>query len=241
MAIEVFNRYENKYLLDEPTYQRVTQEICLHMEADSHNQDGRLYPISNIYYDTLDHGLIRNSLQKPVYKEKLRLRAYQPAKPEDWVFLEVKKKYHGLVNKRRTKIRLDDAQRLIQTGKTPSHLEEVNLQVLHELQYLIEHHSFSPSVMIMYDRKAYFERSNPDLRISFDTNLRGRRQELSLSSPNREGELLLAPGYYLMEIKTRKAAPLWLAHLLNREQIRKTSFSKYGTYYHSILSHREIG
>ena len=231
MAIEVFNRYENKYLLDETAYRRVTQEILLHMEPDSYNRDGRFYSILNLYYDTQDHSLIRNSLQKPVYKEKLRLRAYHPVKPEDMVFLEVKKKYHGLVNKRRTKIRMKDAQQFVQTGEIPSDTTRMNLQVLRELAYLVQHRSFIPSAVISYDRMAYFEQNNPDLRISFDTNLRGRRTNLSLTSSQQTGELLLDPGLYLMEIKTRKAAPLWLAHLLNGEQLRKTSFSKYGSFY----------
>ena len=178
MAIEVFNRYENKYLLNEETYQRVTQEISRHMEPDCYNRDGKFYSITNIYYDTEDHVLIRNSLQKPVYKEKLRLRAYQPAGPEDMVFLEVKKKYHGLVNKRRTKMRLRDAEHFLLTGEIPSNLMGINLQVLHELQYLVQHHSFTPAAMISYDRKAYFG-CDSDLRVSFDTNLK-RTQTPSL-------------------------------------------------------------
>ena len=240
MAIEVFNRYENKYLLNEETYQRVTQEISRHMEPDCYNRDGQFYSITNIYYDTEDHVLIRNSLQKPVYKEKLRLRAYQPAGPEDMVFLEVKKKYHGLVNKRRTKMRLRDAEHFLLTGEIPSNLMGINLQVLHELQYLVQHHSFTPAAMISYDRKAYFG-CDSDLRVSFDTNLKGRKHHLSLSSTQQDGELLLNPGSYLMEIKTRTAAPIWLAHLLNQEKLRKTSFSKYGNFYHTSLLPNQAG
>ena len=109
MAIEVFNRYEKKYLIDAKDFKWLLEKLKERMEPDKYNKDGRLYKISNIYYDTPDDALIRASIEKPVYKEKLRLRSYGVPGIYDEVFLEIKKKYNGMVNKRRTCLKIGRA------------------------------------------------------------------------------------------------------------------------------------
>ena len=109
MAIEIFNRYEHKYKLDTKTFNKVLEIMDEHMELDSHCGEHSLYTIANIYYDTKDNSLIRESLSKPAYKEKLRLRSYGVPDMDSKVFLEIKKKYRGLVNKRRTTLELGEA------------------------------------------------------------------------------------------------------------------------------------
>lgn len=227
MAIEVFNRYENKYFLEESALNRVLAEIEQHMVPDQFNIDRRTYSISNIYYDTPDDHLIRTSLSKPKYKEKLRLRAYGVPAWNDLAFLEMKKKYNGLVNKRRTKIRLSEGYKFAANGIV-SLSEEMHPQVVREIAGMIRRYGkLEPKVMIAYDRLAYFEKGNPDLRISFDTNIRSRRDNLRLEDGNA-GTLLVPKGQWLMEIKTASAVPLWLSNLLTGEDLYKTSFSKYG-------------
>ena len=228
MAIEVFNRYENKYFLTEVMLNRVLTEVERHMVPDKFNRDRRTYSISNIYFDTSDDYLIRTSLAKPKYKEKLRLRAYGVPDKNDLAFLEMKKKFNGIVNKRRTKIPLQDGYRFVSDNGIVNLSEGMNPQVVREISCMIRRYGMlEPKVMIAYDRLAYFEKGNPDLRISFDTGIRSRRDNLRLEEGN-DGALLIPKGMWLMEIKTASAAPLWLTNLLAREDIYKTSFSKYG-------------
>lgn len=228
MAIEVFNRYEHKYLLNQAEYDAVREELERHMEPDAYNQGGKPYTITNLYYDTPDDYLIRTSLSKPVYKEKLRLRSYGVPQPEDAVFLEIKKKVRGLVNKRRSGILLSDAYRFAKTGILPPVTPEMNGQVMRELAYFLSVYRPVPKLYLAYDRVAYFERGNPDLRISFDQKIRARREELRLEAGDY-GRLLLPEGQYLMEIKTAFAKPLWLTDLLTAHSLRRKNFSKYGT------------
>ena len=225
--IEVFNRYEHKYMLDKETYQKVTDVLGTHMELDKYNVGGRPYVIANIYFDTKDDYFIRRSLEKPIYKEKLRLRAYGVPDENDKVFLELKKKCNGIVNKRRTVLQLGEAYSFAKTGKMPPQKSYMNAQVLKELAYFLNCYELKPKVYLAYDRMAYFENGNPDLRISFDTNIRTRRAALKLESGDF-GEPLLHTEYYLMEIKTSLSKPLWLADMLSELNIRRTSFSKYG-------------
>ena len=137
MAVEVFNRYEHKYILDKKQYEKITELLKEHMELDSHNKDNTTYTISNIYYDTPDDYLIRTSLSKPDYKEKLRLRTYGVFDSNSMVFLEIKKKFNGIVNKRRTKIKLDEAYKFLESGIPPSPEKYINSQVMRELEYFI--------------------------------------------------------------------------------------------------------
>lgn len=230
MAIEVFNRYENKYLLDDEAYQRLYDRLLDYMELDEYNKQHPFYSISNIYFDTYHDALIRKSISKPKYKEKLRLRAYGVPKPEAKGYLELKKKVYGLVNKRRTSLRLDEAYEFVRTGVLPEYQEYMNKQVLHEIHYFLSRHELVPKVYLAYDRRALFDKSSRDLRITFDTNIRSRRYDLTLESGDY-GEPLLEPGRWLMEVKAEKTIPLWLSRLLSEHQMFRTSFSKYGNEY----------
>lgn len=235
MAIEVFNRYEHKYLLDKDTYEKVLKIMDKHMELDIHSKDHKPYTIANIYYDTQDDYLIRSSLSKPIYKEKLRLRSYGVPHKNGKVFLEIKKKYDGIVNKRRTALLLDEAYDFARTGISPSLKDYMNRQVLREITYFLKVYDLKPKVYIAYDRVAYFEKGNDDLRISFDRNIRSRRYDLKLELGDY-GELLLPGDVYLMEIKTSLAKPIWLTDMLTKFQLRRNSFSKYGTEFKQYIS-----
>jgi len=236
MAIEVFNRYEHKYLISSLQYEALIGDISKYMETDKYNRDGSLYTICNIYYDTYCNNLIRTSLSKPVYKEKLRLRSYGiPKSINDTVYLEIKKKFRGLVNKRRSAITLKDAYSFTETGIKPHIDSNMNEQVISELAYFLNIYRPVPKLFLAYDRMAYFDRKDQDLRISFDTNIRSRRNNLYFEYGD-EGHSLIDDGLYLMEIKTSRAKPLWLTNILTSLGINRISFSKYGTEYLSYLN-----
>lgn len=228
MAIEVFNRYEHKYLLNMEQYKKIITVLDKYMVLDSHNINQKPYTIANIYYDTIDDYLIRTSLTKPVYKEKLRLRSYGVPNENSNVYIEIKKKFKGIVNKRRTTLKLAEAYDFLETSIIPTPKEYMNLQVLKELEYFLNIYSLMPKLYLAYDRIAYFERDNNDLRISFDTNIRSRREDLRLEVGDY-GKRLIENGTFLMEIKTAYAKPLWLTNLLSELDIKRVNFSKYGT------------
>ena len=241
LAIEIFNRYENKYLIDNKTFIEITKILEEHMVPDKYNpihQDPvtnqityDYYTISNIYYDTNDDYLIRKSISHPVYKEKLRLRGYGVPNIDDIVFLEIKKKFKKIVNKRRTKILLSDAYSMISDPEhTPKYTSYTNNQVLNEINCFLQKYELIPKVYIAYDRLAFFAKNDNDLRISFDKNIRTRHDNLLLEYGD-SGELLIPPEQRLMEIKVHGAIPLWLSGILSDFSVYKNSFSKYGTEY----------
>ncbi|MDR3314850.1 MAG: polyphosphate polymerase domain-containing protein [Oscillospiraceae bacterium] len=235
MAIEIFNRHENKYLLDAKTYAKLQRQLSGRMELDAYNKTHETYSICNLYYDTDDSYLIRTSLQKPCYKEKLRMRSYGTPDLDARVYVEIKKKFCGLTNKRRSGLRLSDAYAFLDTGALPDAADCTNRQVTREIAYMLTQRRLAPKVYLSYDRRAFFEKENSDLRVSFDTNIITRRQDLRLESGSW-GERLLADGTWLMEIKTAKAIPLWFTRLLSEHQVYPASFSKYGAAYTASLA-----
>lgn len=224
MSIEVFNRYEKKFLLNQQTYEAISDALNQYMTLDIYNQANGFYTISNLYCDTENDELIKKSLEKPIYKEKLRLRAYGVPELESKVFLEIKKKYKGLVNKRRTTLELSEAYQFIASKSVPEKKPYQNRQVINEIQFMLHQYCLIPMVYIAYDRKALF---GDDLRITFDNNIRTRRFDLGLELGDY-GRPLLEEGQWLMEVKAEKTLPMWFVRLLSEHKLYATSFSKYG-------------
>ncbi|THF75265.1 polyphosphate polymerase domain-containing protein [Cohnella fermenti] len=234
MAIEVFNRHENKYLMSHAQYEAFYQALLQYMEKDEYNKN-EFYSISNLYFDTEHDTMIRTSLMKPKYKEKLRLRAYGVPNEDSKVYLEIKKKVNGLVNKRRTALKLNEAYDFVRTKATPELKNYMNKQVLGEIDYILRmYEDLRPKLYLSYDRKALFDKASRDLRITFDTNIRCRRYDLKLEQGDY-GEQLLEPGQWLMEVKAEKTVPLWLSKLLSEHGLYRTSFSKYGNEYKKMI------
>ncbi|WP_336787635.1 polyphosphate polymerase domain-containing protein [Paenibacillus sp. MMO-177] len=238
MAIEVFNRYESKYLMDSQSFQEIYNRLLDYMELDEYNKNDQFYSISNLYFDTDQHSIIRGSLAKPKYREKLRLRAYGVPKPDAKVYLELKKKVFGLVNKRRTGLTLGEAYEFVRTGVEPELKPYMNKQVIQEIKYFLGRYELQPKVYLAYDRIAMFCKNNRDLRITFDTNIRSRRYDLLLEAGDH-GELLMAKDQWLMEVKAEKTVPVWLAQLLSELGMFRTGFSKYGNEYRMNIRQEE--
>lgn len=222
----VFKRYELKYLLTDAQKEAVLQAMGSHMKPD---QYGRT-TIRNLYYDTDSYLLIRRSIEKPAYKEKLRVRSYSKANADSPVFVELKKKYNDVVYKRRIALPNRDAMLWLSGEKTP----DLQTQIAREIDYCLGFYgALHPTVFLSYDRQAYYAKQG-DFRVTFDEQILCRQRDLSLAS-DPGGTSLLPEGMVLMELKCGGGIPLWMVQVLSRERIYKTSFSKYGTAYKTLI------
>lgn len=222
-----FKRIEKKYLLDESKYKQFISKIEPYMQLDEYG----LHTICNIYYDTDKYDLIRTSIDKPVYKEKLRLRSYGVPDCDSKVFLEIKKKYKGVVYKRRISLKLSEAKDYLETGKKLPN----DGQIEWEIDYFVKHYKPKAKMFIAYDRMAYYGKEDSSLRMTFDKNIRSREDFLDLENGDA-GKLLLKNNERILEIKVPGAFPLWLATILSELEIYPVSFSKYGNIYKNKLS-----
>ncbi len=224
----VFKRYEKKYLLTREQQEGLMRAFDGRFAPDDYGQ----HTICNIYFDTEDFALIRTSIEKPVYKEKLRLRSYGIPGDHDTVYLELKKKYKGVVYKRRAALPLLEAQRYLADGN-PSEKQE---QILREIGWFMGLYHPVPKACITYDRVAMYGREDSELRVTFDTNIRCRASALDLRKGSW-GTPLLPPDTVLMELKLPGVMPVWLSHVLSKNEIFPASYSKYGAYYQNHLAH----
>lgn len=230
MAQDVFKRYEKKYMIMIRQYEELVDRMITRMTADHYGK----HTICNIYFDTPYYNMIRNSLDKPVYKEKLRLRSYGVPEEDDTVYIELKKKYDGVVYKRRVPMTLRDARKYLYYG---IHLETGG-QILREVDYAMKLYRPRPAVYLAYERIAFSGKEDPELRITFDMNIRAREYNLDLKSGGY-GIPLLEKGQLLMEVKIPGAMPLWMSHLFSELRLYPVSYSKYGTYYKSYIAGHE--
>lgn len=223
----VFQRYEIKYLLTREQKDAVLSAMAPHMEPDSFGRS----TIRNLYYDTDNYRLVRRSLERPIYKEKLRVRSYSTAKPDDEVFIELKKKYNSVVYKRRTGVREKEASDYL-AGRIPA---PKHCQITDEIDYFCRFYgTLAPRVFLSYEREAFFEKGNSSFRVTFDENILWRTTDLSLKA-GIYGANILKPGQTLMELKTAGGIPLWMVDILTGQRLQKTSFSKYGSAYTTML------
>lgn len=225
----IFERYEKKYLLTPVQHTALCEALYGRMQADPYGR----YSVCNLYFDTPDYRLIRASLAGPVYKEKLRLRSYGVPAPDGAVFLELKKKFQGVVYKRRVCMRVPQARDYLESGARARE----DSQILDEIDWFRQFYRPQPRVFISYDRTALTDGADDGLRMTFDTNLRWRDTVLDLAKGDW-GAPLLTDGSILMEVKFPNAMPLRLARLLGELGASPVSFSKYGVCYQRFLSQK---
>ena len=223
----VFRRYELKYMLTLQQKDIILRAMEPYMALDKYGRT----TIRNIYFDTDDYILIRRSIEKPAYKEKLRIRSYGQAEEDSTVFVELKKKYDGVVYKRRIALPYRQALTWI-CERSPC---PVDTQISREIAYFMDFYGNPrPTVFLSYQREAYYDRSGGDFRITFDDQILTRQTDICLTSPVY-GTPILPEGFVLMELKCSGGIPLWMTKVLSQEKIYKTSFSKYGTAYSQLI------
>ena len=228
-----FRRIEKKYLMRRDQYEQLCEALSGFVEPDDYPKS----TICNLYYDTPDYYLIRRSLEKPVYKEKFRLRTYGMPSEDNPVFMEIKKKYKGVVYKRRVRTGARDAIEYLAGGPEPKVNDQ---QIMDEIRWFARRYPLQPAMFLAYDRLAYRAINDPNLRITFDRNIRFRTEQMDFFHGD-SGERLLPPDLVLMEIKIPGAAPLWLTEILSDLRIYPTTFSKYGRCYQRMLQKQTKG
>lgn len=229
-----FKRYEYKYRLTKKQYQALQEVMKDHMQLDEFGH----HTINNIYFDTPDYLLIRRSLEKPVYKEKLRLRWYGTREENTPIFIELKKKYKGVVYKRRMKRDWEETRAYFQKHKPLA--EGKQGQIVHELDYFMEFYkNLRPALFLGYEREAFFGLENHEFRMTFDFNIRCQEHHIYQQKSNG-GARVLNSDEVLLEVKTGEGLPQWLLDFFAQEQVYRSSFSKYGTAYQQILLPKKL-
>ena len=229
-----FKRYEVKYIMTRRQRDMLIEAMQGHMALD---QFGR-HTIRNIYFDTDSFRLVRDSIEKPIYKEKLRVRSYQKAGYDSPVFVELKKKYDGVVYKRRLSLPHRSAMNALENGlPLPA-----DSQIAREIEAFRAFYgpTLKPAMLLTYEREADDPVDGCDLRLTLDENIRWRTTDIDLGG-SAMGKMILPGDAVLMELKSPGGYPRWIVDFLSENKIYKTSFSKYGTAYLQMLTENTLG
>ena len=216
---QVFRRTETKYIISEKEFQQLMELIGPYLKKDKYFKGTNC----SVYYDDDNRYLAIHSLEKPLYKEKIRLRSYGIPTLDDVVFLEIKKKFDGVGSKRRIPVKLKDFYLYEKTGK----LETENVNIKQELDECFSRYRLRPKMFLAYDRTSYCDKDNPTFRLTFDRNVRSRNEDLRLELGDY-GEKFFEKGEIVMEVKALDKYPFWFVRALSKLKIYPASFSKYG-------------
>ena len=228
----IFGRYEEKYLITYAQKTALLETISKHIAEDKFAN----YIVQNLYYDTENWDVVRNSIESPLYKEKMRLRCYGRQAYEAKLFLELKKKYKGVVYKRRAAF----SNTLLSSNDVRDIMDQKSSQILRELQFYLKANSVYERIYLSYKRSAFTGVVDKDLRITFDTDIRYRIHDLEFTQPEN-GIPVLTPDQTIMEIKIERGMPLWLVHALGENKVYPISFSKCGTCYTDYIRKQQKG
>ena len=219
MAQQIFRRTEIKYILSEDKIKSLMWLIEPYLKKDQYFKSTNC----SIYFDNKNRYLAIHSLEKPLYKEKVRIRSYGVPKPDDIVFLEIKKKYKGIGSKRRIPIKLSDLNNYLKTGRLDSNSEIIKA----ELDACFKRYNLKPTMFLAYDRTSYCDKDDPTFRVTFDRNVRSRNTNLALEKGDF-GKNFFKNGEVVMEVKALDRFPFYFVHALSKLKIYPSSFSKYG-------------
>ncbi len=223
---EFFRRIEKKYMLNTKQYNEVLKRMNSKMKEDAYG----VSKICNIYFDSPNYELARRSIEKPFYKDKVRLRSYNTPNKDSKVYLEIKRKVYGVVTKRRIALILKDAEKYLKFGK----MQHEDMQVANEIDYYFKYYDLEPKAYISYDRCAYYDINDENFRITFDRNIIARTDDLDLKIESY-GEKILPDYNYVMEVKTLGAIPLWFVKIISDLKLQQCTYSKYGEVYTNII------
>lgn len=230
--IMIFKRYEKKYRITQEKMDALLGVLGERLVPDDHGKN----TVCSLYLDTPSFLLIRNSIDAVSYKEKLRIRSYGAPREDKKVFFEIKKKYRGVVYKRRVSMTYGQVLDYIDGGEPP-----LDSQIMREIDHLMKLYGMpQPSACILCEREAYFVNGDPDVRLTFDGGIRYIRGRFPTCSDIESGEPILPRGEYILEIKTSGAMPVWLARALSELEIYPSRFSKYANAYYDIIKKKEF-
>ena len=225
---ENFSRVETKYMLSADQIPEIEKVLMDHglIKMDFGNT-----LIQSLYYDTPDHLLIRQSLERPGFKEKLRLRTYGEAYSGSSAYLEMKRKYKGIVYKRRTMMSLQAAMKVPEKADMPDSAGQTGREIL----WMVKRYHPVPAVVIRCNREQWIHSVNSEFRITIDRDICFRNWNLDLRA-NESHIPLTDASQRLMEIKAGNAIPRWLVKILWETGSQHVHYSKYGLAYQRILT-----
>jgi len=239
-------RLELKYLIDEPTVDRIRRDLELYCDPDEHNparsgyyrrRDPLGYEVYSLYLDSPNLAFHRAKMRGDPERFKLRIRTYSKHSP---ALLELKRKVSDVIDKTRVLVDRKQAEEAAAGLAAPM---EDGLQArysLNEFSRIVAESGAGPTLHVRYQREAYASVVDDYARVCFDRRIGAQRTGSWDLDPDpyewREFDHCwrpeLADRSVVLELKCQSTVPPWLSDLVRRHSLGRTSFSKYSTGIH---------
>lgn len=221
-----FKRKESKYIVDKKVFALLELDLKKYMVADDYAQS----TITNIYFDNDRFEMIQDAIAKKYGREKVRMRVYDTNPSENsQAFLEIKQKENKIGFKYRLTSTPLAVMNYVEKGLVDQTITDE--KVTSKLLALRERYgTIKPKMYISYDRVSFKGKEDKKVRVTVDQHLLYRADYVDMKK-GKFGNHLLDPNKLIMEVKVPEEQPIWLVELLEKYQIEKQSFSKYGNAY----------
>ncbi len=212
-------RHELKFLVSELTLEKLRYRLEPFMEMDSHHE-GQYYRIRSLYFDDLYDNCLNENLAGSDNRFKYRIRFYEDN--TDYINLEKKFKLRGMTKKLAEEISLEQVNRYLEYDASVT-TGPLTVQLLADSLKT----GMRPKCIVEYDRCAFIEPAG-NVRITFDTNLRGSRQIEKFLDTSKDCDFpILSPGWHVLEVKYDEFLPRYILQLIDTNNMQRQSFSKY--------------
>lgn len=239
-------RLEYKYLVPVERLDALRTQMRPYLRVDGFvdkTNANKGYTVRSIYFDTPRMDYHFEKIEGIGVRKKIRVRGYNALTDRSAVFLEIKRKNVNLIAKDRAPLFYRDLEDLFRTRDVdryiqPHHGSGESIEPAKRFFFHVCGRSLEPSVLVSYDREAFYARFNPLLRITFDKNLRFSMRP-SLNELFDESKLRRTMGrHFILEVKFQRGLPSWLRDVITQNELERMALSKYTL---CVDAHRRLG
>lgn len=227
-------RLEYKFLVRNEFLEKLRNKILPFVELDQNVKEdaGNEYTVRSIYFDSSKFDFYHEKIEGIKVRKKLRIRSYDSKNDNNLVFLEIKNKYDNFIGKNRAPIQYYDLKNLLKTKCVQTYTLTNNgyansVKDSEKFFHHILRNDLKPTILIVYEREAFFSKFDKSLRITFDKNLRFYDKP-NMKHLYKEDDLEVAtPHHFVLELKFNNGYPKWLQDIVQEFGLIRRSVSKY--------------
>lgn len=221
----VVNRREIKYLVGVPEVEEFKSRVSDLFIRDTHDE-GDGYLSHSVYFDSPELTFFKQKMEGIPTQSKPRLRTYRPSldMPPSAIFLEFKHRTCSIIDKERTALNADQAERLLQGGTIAPHDDAI----IHKFEVMRKRMSLMNCVSILYHRTALTSTDHPGLRITFDCRLK-YSGSFDLTPPLSSLKPIEPADQAVIELKFKDQLPDRIITAVTELGFRSLAYSKYAS------------
>lgn len=224
-------RYELKFYIPEDLIPHVLEFSKNHTQLDPYtDKKKKEYCVRSLYLDTDDFNFYYEKLDGLKVRKKLRVRVYNEHQENVKGFLEIKRRFENCIFKERMSLPYSEIKKLI---KNPE-IQDITFEesrngklVLGRFIYNVVKFNLKPTIAVVYERKAYVGKVDPEVRLTLDMNVRIKPVD-EIGEIYTESNLKHILGRnVILELKFNDFMPRWMSNLVKHLSIKPESISKY--------------